>query len=148
MLRIFKKSLLTGVVTSRYPAVPEQAAVGFRGKPELDSKRCNACGACVVACPSGAIRVEEASCSGDDRGNYRLELSLDYCVFCGACAEACSPGAIVLGREFELAARDRADLQLGMWINKSTDGKDAGLAVNKAVRESAESQQERGGQGE
>lgn len=123
MLRIFKKSLLTGVVTSRYPAVPEQAAVGFRGKPELDSKRCNACGACVEACPSGAVRITPTP-------NYQLELSLDYCVFCGVCAEACSPGAIVLGREFELAARDRVDLQLGMWINKPTDGKGAGLAVN------------------
>ncbi len=118
MLRIFKKGIKTGVVTSRYPAVPEQAPVGFRGKPELDGRRCNACGACAQACPSGAIRVNGVS----GEGYSRLDLSLDYCVFCGACEEACLQGAIVLGREFELAAKRRNDLQVQARINNPAEG--------------------------
>ncbi len=118
MLRIFKKGFRTGVVTSRYPAVPEQAPVGFRGKPELDGKRCNACGACAKACPSGAIRVKGIS----GAGYSRLDLRLDYCVFCGACAESCPQGAIVLGREFELAAKNRNDLQVQVRVSNVTEG--------------------------
>ncbi len=97
MLRIFKKSLKTGVVTSQYPAVPEQAPLGFRGKPILDQQKCNACGACVQSCPSGALTLPQQTSA------LPPKLKLDQCVFCAACEACCSQGAIVLSQEFELA---------------------------------------------
>jgi pyruvate formate lyase activating enzyme len=53
------------------------------------------CGACVVACPSGALARDEAG---------RVSVDRDRCRGCGACANACPGGAMEL-----LGARYAAD---------------------------------------
>ena len=57
-------------------------------------------------CPTGAISERL-----DAEGRH-VALDLARCVFCGRCAEDPWANAITMGREFELAARRRADLRL------------------------------------
>jgi NAD-dependent dihydropyrimidine dehydrogenase PreA subunit len=55
--------------------------------PEIDLSRCQACGACVRACPHGVLAL------GPDR---RVTLALpDRCDYCGACEAACPSAAIL-----------------------------------------------------
>ncbi len=105
MLKIFRQSSRTGIVTTTYPDVAEPAPPAYRGQVLLQTNRCTGDGACARVCPSQAIRVE-----GKLDGGWSWELDDARCVFCGLCAEACPTGAILISNEFELAVRDRADL--------------------------------------
>lgn len=106
MLRILYKTLKTGTVTAKYPARPEFAPEGFRGKPEIRADKCTFCGACAQACPPGVIEIR------DEPGSTSLTLTLSLCgcIFCGRCEEACEVGAIALSREYELASKTKDDL--------------------------------------
>lgn len=89
-------------VTSRYPDEPPELPLSARGLPELDVARCVGSGACVDACPTGAIQLSGSVWS----------LNAGACVFCGACARACPRDAIQLGHLIELAVRELADLTI------------------------------------
>lgn len=54
----------------------------------VDAGRCAGCGACVEACPSGAIALEDVAVV--ERGR---------CAGCGACLGACPVDALALVRE-------------------------------------------------
>ncbi len=88
------------IVTSHYPDEPPLLPDAARGLPEVDPARCERDGACVNACPTGAIQLAATGWS----------IDAGRCVFCGLCADACQPGAIRLGRRIELAASDRTAL--------------------------------------
>lgn len=92
------RPLVRGPVTARHPAAAPVLAPAARGLPVVDPARCDASGACVATCPTGAITLDE--------GTWRLDLG--RCVFCAACADACPRGAIMLTRRVELAVTDRA----------------------------------------
>jgi Ni,Fe-hydrogenase III small subunit/NAD-dependent dihydropyrimidine dehydrogenase PreA subunit len=103
MLRILINVLRTGVVTTRYPAVPSVPPDRFRGAPVLRS------GSRLPppdVCPAGAISEQF------DADRRHVTLDLARCIFCGRCAEDPWAGAITMGRDFELAARGRDDLRL------------------------------------
>ena len=83
---------------------PDEDAVlpdRYRGAPALDPSRCReGCAACVEACPTGALRVDE----------HGPELDLGRCLFCAECTEQCSDGAIEFGHDYRMATRTRGDL--------------------------------------
>ena len=54
--------------------------------PELMtySSKCTGCGACIAACPKGAISIQP-----DQEGKHIAVTDRDLCVNCGACVEKC-----------------------------------------------------------
>ena len=84
-------------VTSGLAAVAQAAAVLKRGVAELDPQvasvhagACTGCGACVEACPFGAISLVD----GD--GGALAAIDRAGCKGCGACAPVCPEDAIDL----------------------------------------------------
>jgi Ni,Fe-hydrogenase III small subunit len=106
MLRILVNALRTGVVTTRYPAEPSVPPARFRGLPVLQSG--NRLPPSSV-CPSGALSERV------DDGHRHVDLDVARCVFCGRCAEGQWAEAVKVGREFELSARRREDLSVGVY---------------------------------
>jgi len=100
VMRRLLSPLREPILSSHYPAAPPLLQPAVRGLPEVDPAACSRDGACVAACPTGAIRL------GDDGWS----VDAGRCVFCAACALACPNGAIRLGARVELAARERGDL--------------------------------------
>jgi Ni,Fe-hydrogenase III small subunit/formate hydrogenlyase subunit 6/NADH:ubiquinone oxidoreductase subunit I len=111
MLRIVLNALRTGVVTTRYPAVPSVPPERFRGAPVL---RPGSHLPPPDVCPVGAISERF------DDGHRLVALDLGRCVFCGRCADDPWSDAITMGREFELAARNRDDLLMEVVADEPT----------------------------
>ena len=97
MLRIFRKSIQTGVVTNPYPAKVNTPADGFRGLPEWVEKNCIKCGKCAERCPTKAISLNSTG------GFWSVDPK--RCIYCGYCEDACEAKALFLGNQFELAER-------------------------------------------
>lgn len=104
MLNLFRRAG-RGIVTTTYPDGPEPTPFAYRGQVLLLTDRCVGDGACARVCPSEAIAV-----TGTPGEGWLWQLDDARCVFCGLCAEVCPTDAILISHQFELAARDRADL--------------------------------------
>ena len=106
MLKLWKMARQAGDSTVAYPAAPFETNKDMRGKPEHDAVRCIACGACAVACPANAIRME----TNLDAQTITWSINYGRCIFCGRCEEQCPMEAIRLTQEFELAVMSKDDL--------------------------------------
>jgi len=101
MLRILHSRIKQGHRTLAYPTEQPTLPDRFRGQPIIDAKRCpEGCRACVDACPTDAIRV-------DDKGPA---IDLGRCLFCQECVSNCPEGAIRYTGEHRMATRARDDL--------------------------------------
>ena len=81
MLKLWKVNAKAGDATVKYPFAPFPTNKDMRGKPEHNAELCIACGACGVACPADAIRMDT------DLAADTITWSIDYgrCIFCGLC---------------------------------------------------------------
>lgn len=114
MFEILRKSLATGVVTTRYPLGPAEHSPQARGRPEIDFSLWRDARIAAAVCPTGAITCQ------DQNGTRRTRLDLGQCTFCGLCAEA--DPAIRMTTECELATFSRAALQSEASYQLNPDG--------------------------
>lgn len=97
------------------PPLPER----LRGLPMVNTSKCpDGCRACAEACPTDAIRVEDA----------KLRIDLGRCLFCPDCAAACPEGAIRFTADYRLSARTRDDLIV------SENGLELAKALEEKIR--------------
>jgi dissimilatory sulfite reductase (desulfoviridin) alpha/beta subunit len=97
----FVRGLRRGVVTTRYPARPEESARYLPTPPAFRPRALTAGAAdrLAAACPSGALR----------RAGDVLVFDVGRCTACGRCA-AEAPDAVTSSGAFELAATSRSVL--------------------------------------
>lgn len=74
---------------------------GFRGKHEIDKKKCIGCGACAQICTADAIEIVD----GPDKRIVRVNYG--HCTFCAFCQDACPTQAIKLTGEYHLLTNNR-----------------------------------------
>ena len=97
MLRIFSKSLKTGIVTMDYPKNPTVPASGFQGLPEWQEQSCELCGQCADVCPTKAINLQKS------KSESFWTVDPKKCIFCGYCVDVCKLHALLQGVNYELA---------------------------------------------
>jgi len=102
MFEILRKSLATGVVTTKYPAEAAKLSSHARGRPEFTYRGWKDARPAATACPTTAL-----TCA-DSAGERTVTFDLAKCTFCGMCAEADS--GIRMTNEIEVAARSRQEL--------------------------------------
>lgn len=101
-MRMLRKMIQYPRLTLDYPDKPMDSS-RFIGKPAIDRLKCSRCGDCAAQCPSRSIL--------QDPQRHEYGINLDSCIFCAHCADICPTGAISMTHEFELAVRDRRQLQ-------------------------------------
>ncbi len=101
MIKLFRKSLNTGIVTTSYPDKPDIPIEGYRGLPEREADKCMLCGRCSEVCQTEAISVNAKT-------DMAWSLDPKRCLFCGYCVEACPKGALKMSLIYELAERAAA----------------------------------------
>jgi formate hydrogenlyase subunit 6/NADH:ubiquinone oxidoreductase subunit I len=102
----FIRGLRRGVVTTRYPARPEESAAFLPAPPAFRPRALTPVTAARLAetCPSGALQVTAGEKDGDV-----LVFDVGRCTACGRCA-AEAPHAVTSSGAFELAATTRSVL--------------------------------------
>jgi ferredoxin len=63
--------------------------------PEVDTRECRGCGACVRACPVEAMSLVSAN-DGRSPKAREARLDEDLCLGCGVCVRACDRGCLSL----------------------------------------------------
>lgn len=101
-MSLLKERLRQKYRTLNWPAVEPELSPHYRGRPVLNTERCDGCGACFSACPTNALMTSEQG---------RLSaLDMGKCIFCGCCASACSRNVISFSHDYRLASSRREDL--------------------------------------
>jgi Ni,Fe-hydrogenase III small subunit/ferredoxin len=101
MLKWLFRGLRHGIVTTGYPARPEPAPSGNRGRIAVLS-RDDAPESLAGLCPTAAIQVKDG----------RISVDRGLCILCGACV-AGAPERFAFEAEYETAARRRSSLVVG-----------------------------------
>jgi len=97
----FARGLRRGVVTTRYPARPDESAAWLPTPPAFRSRQLtrDVADRMVAVCPATALR----------RRDDTLIFDVGACTACGRCAAA-APHAVTSSSEFELASTTRSAL--------------------------------------
>jgi Ni,Fe-hydrogenase III small subunit/Pyruvate/2-oxoacid:ferredoxin oxidoreductase delta subunit len=104
MLNVLKARWHQGYQTIPYPQAAPSLPDRFRGVPQVRFSLCpDDCRACMAACPTAAVGM-------DEHGKRRIDLG--RCLFCGECSAVCPHHAIVFTTDHQLAVRERRDLCL------------------------------------
>jgi ferredoxin len=64
--------------------------------PEIDYKKCTACGICAIVCAEGVLFDPGEAVEQDQEKKPRVTCP-ETCVHCYLCAQACPEGAISIG---------------------------------------------------
>jgi len=90
-----------------YPSIKIKIPKRFRGRIEIDSKKCIACAKCSINCPVNAIEMipdeKHAEVEFNGKKICRLRaprVNLLMCIRCGLCEEVCPTGAMHLTNRF------------------------------------------------
>jgi dissimilatory sulfite reductase (desulfoviridin) alpha/beta subunit len=117
----FIRGVRRGVVTTRYPARPDESARFLPAPPAFRPQALTreTADRLAATCPSGALRHEKGEGPGgtgggsppceEEAGGDTLIFDLGRCTACGRCA-AEAPHAVTSSGEFELAATGRSVL--------------------------------------
>jgi formate hydrogenlyase subunit 6/NADH:ubiquinone oxidoreductase subunit I len=102
----FVRGIRRGIVTTRYPARPEETARFLPTPPAFRLRALTeaTAGRLAQACPSGALHVVKG-----ERDGGTLVFDVGRCSACGRCA-AEAPQAVTSSGAFELAATSRSVL--------------------------------------
>jgi len=97
----FVRGIRRGIVTTRYPARPEESARFLPTPPAFRPRELNreTADRLAQACPSGALTRDEDA----------LVFDVGRCTACGRCAAEASH-AVISSAAWELAATDRSTL--------------------------------------
>jgi formate hydrogenlyase subunit 6/NADH:ubiquinone oxidoreductase subunit I len=98
----FFRGIRRGVVTTRYPARPDESARFLPTPPAFRpwALTRSTAGRLEATCPSGALRLENED---GETGGGTLVFDVGRCTACGRCA-AEAPHAVTSSGAFELAA--------------------------------------------
>jgi hypothetical protein len=104
----FVRGLRRGVVTTRYPARPDDSAAWLPTPPAFRSRLLtrDLVDRMIAVCPGPALSRQE---KGDGEVGGVLVFDVGACTACGKCAVA-APDAVASSGEFELATTSRSAL--------------------------------------
>lgn len=102
-----------------YPAVPSEAAPGYRGRIVFHPETCINCNMCERVCAGGAItHTSVKNEDGDDVITRSFDLG--SCTFCSTCADFCTRHSIELTQDYHMIGIEEGDLIVsGTFVKKA-----------------------------
>ena len=111
--------LLSKTSCAMYPAVPSEAAEGYRGRIIYHADKCIGCGMCERVCSGNAIERTIEKLPEGEGDKVTLTFNLGSCTFCATCADFCSKKAIEFSTDYHMIATKEEDLLVsGSFIKK------------------------------